>query len=279
MALLALPDDETLLIQHWTLSPDDLAVIVRRRRPHNRLGFAIQLCALRYPGRLLRPGELIPHAPLAFVAEQLRVEPEVLADYAMRGPTRYEQLDALRDAFGFTPLSRPRHPRTQQRRGGKCAETRHLLPSHRPCPRSRAASAEPSGERAQPRSWRNRLVEHHLPTSGPDASRQLGTPSPARSAATSVATRLATHQSHRRLSLDRSRDTIGSAPATPPDPRRRRSGKTLAYIWARSMYRPHPGRTGRDEGVELDRGPARPRAAVRHGEDQTAGRWYGSCSH
>lgn len=106
-ALLALPDDETLLIQHWTLSQDDLAVIERRRRPHNRLGFAIQLCALRYPGRLLRPGELIPHAPLAFVAEQLQVEPEMLADYAMRGPTRYEQLDALRDAFGFTPLSRP----------------------------------------------------------------------------------------------------------------------------------------------------------------------------
>ena len=59
-ALLALPDDETLLVQHWTLSRDDLAIIVRRRRPHNRLGFAIQLCALRYPGRFLRPGELIP---------------------------------------------------------------------------------------------------------------------------------------------------------------------------------------------------------------------------
>jgi len=106
-ALLALPDEETLLVQHWTLSQDDLTVIVRRRRPHNRLGFAIQLCALRYPGRLLRPGELIPHAPLAFVAEQLKVASEALADYAMRGSTRYEQLDALRDAFGFTPLSRP----------------------------------------------------------------------------------------------------------------------------------------------------------------------------
>jgi TnpA family transposase len=78
-ALLALPDDETLLVQHWTLSRDDLAIIVRRRRPHNRLGFAIQLCALRYPGRFLRPGELIPDTPLAFVAEQLQVGPEVLA--------------------------------------------------------------------------------------------------------------------------------------------------------------------------------------------------------
>src|SRR3546814_10237005 len=107
MALLALHDDETTLVKHWTLSEYDRAIIVRRRRPHNRLGFAIQLCALRYPGRLLRPGELIPDTPLAFVAEQLQIAPEVLADYATRGPTRYEQLDALREGFGFTQFSRP----------------------------------------------------------------------------------------------------------------------------------------------------------------------------
>jgi len=103
--LLTLPDDETLLVQHWTLSQNDLAVIVRRRRPHNRPGFAIQICALRYPGRLLRPGELIPDTPLSFVAEQLQVGPEVRADYATRGPTRYEQLDGLRDVFRFTAFT------------------------------------------------------------------------------------------------------------------------------------------------------------------------------
>ena len=107
VALLALPDDEALLVRYWTLSDDDLAAIVRRRRPHNRLGFAVQLCALRYPGRLLRPGELISQRPLAFVAEQLDVPPDSLANYAARGPTRYEQLDSLRELFGFTPMSRP----------------------------------------------------------------------------------------------------------------------------------------------------------------------------
>src|SRR5208283_2618574 len=59
-ALLALPTAEPDLIRHYTLSPADLAVIARRRRPHNRLGFAIQLCALRQgrvsPAR--RPGSL-----------------------------------------------------------------------------------------------------------------------------------------------------------------------------------------------------------------------------
>ena len=106
-ALLALPQAEPELVRYWTLSPDDLRTIVSRRRPHNRLGFAVQLCALRYPGRLLRPGELIHDVPLAFVADQLDVDPHALADYASRGPTRYEQLDTLRDVFGFRPLDRP----------------------------------------------------------------------------------------------------------------------------------------------------------------------------
>ena len=104
-ALFALPTKEAMFVRHWTLSADDLALIVSRRRSHNRLGFAVKLCALRYPGRLLRPGELIPTAPLAFVAEQLQVSPEVLAEYAIRGPTRYEQLGTLRDVFGFSTLT------------------------------------------------------------------------------------------------------------------------------------------------------------------------------
>ncbi|WP_265000942.1 DUF4158 domain-containing protein, partial [Komagataeibacter europaeus] len=67
----------------------------------------IQLCALRHPGRLLRPGELIPQIPLAFIGDQLGIEPDALADYAMRGPTRYEQLDTLRGTFGFQQFCRP----------------------------------------------------------------------------------------------------------------------------------------------------------------------------
>jgi TnpA family transposase len=99
--LLALPADEATLVRQWTLSTADLAVVERRRRDHNRLGFALQLCALRYPGRLLRPGEPIPAEALRFVAEQVGAEPDTLAGYATRRQTRYRQLDALRQAFGF----------------------------------------------------------------------------------------------------------------------------------------------------------------------------------
>jgi Domain of unknown function (DUF4158) len=103
-SLLALPATEADLVRHWTLDRADLAAVDRRRGGHNQFGFALQLCALRYPGRLLRPGELIPLEALHFVADQLGAEPEALASYATRFQTRYEQLDALREAFGFAEL-------------------------------------------------------------------------------------------------------------------------------------------------------------------------------
>jgi TnpA family transposase len=84
-------------------------VIARRRGPHNRLGFALQLCALRHPGRLIRPGELVPLEVVRFLGEQLDVDPDALADYAARAPTRYDQLDVLRAIFGFRSFSQPDH--------------------------------------------------------------------------------------------------------------------------------------------------------------------------
>jgi TnpA family transposase len=88
-ALFGLPIDEPALIRHYTLSDDDLSHVRRRRRPRNRLGFALQLCALRYPGRLLQPGEVIPEAVLAFIGAQLGVSSDDLLDYGAREATRY----------------------------------------------------------------------------------------------------------------------------------------------------------------------------------------------
>lgn len=105
--LFVLPASEANLALHWTLTPADLSIIHRCRRDHNRLGFALQLCALRYPGRLLRPGERIPGAALQHLATQLKVARNTLADYAARFQTRYEQLDDLRRTFGFVAMERP----------------------------------------------------------------------------------------------------------------------------------------------------------------------------
>ena len=49
-SLLALPDNRDDLIRRYTLSPSDIAIIRQRRGAANRLGFAVQLSYLRYPG-------------------------------------------------------------------------------------------------------------------------------------------------------------------------------------------------------------------------------------
>ncbi len=61
--LLAFPEDESELIRLYTLSHDDRAYVRAHRGTHNRLGIAVQLCYLRFPGRTLAADEF-PFAPL-----------------------------------------------------------------------------------------------------------------------------------------------------------------------------------------------------------------------
>ena len=75
-ALFDLPTDEAALLRHHTLSDDDIEHIRVRRGGHNRLGFALQLCAFRYPGRILVAGEAIPLNVLRFIAAQLGMRTE-----------------------------------------------------------------------------------------------------------------------------------------------------------------------------------------------------------
>jgi TnpA family transposase len=100
-ALFDLPTDQAALLRNYTLADDDLEIIRARHRPHNRFGFAQQLCALRCPGRLLAPGEVITEAVTRFLAAQLGLRPDDLGDYAAREETRREHLAALREVYGY----------------------------------------------------------------------------------------------------------------------------------------------------------------------------------
>ncbi len=59
--LFALPDTQDELIRHYTSSDADLSIIRQRRGAANRLGFAVQLCYLRFPGIVLGADERRPH--------------------------------------------------------------------------------------------------------------------------------------------------------------------------------------------------------------------------
>ncbi|HZH11903.1 MAG TPA: DUF4158 domain-containing protein [Microvirga sp.] len=72
--MLRIPDDEESLIRHHTLSPQDRLQPEVRRRSHNQLGYAVQLCIMRYPG-VLEMGEDPPAPAVSCVAEQLGIAP------------------------------------------------------------------------------------------------------------------------------------------------------------------------------------------------------------
>lgn len=103
--LFDLPTDEATLLHHYTLVDDDIEHIRTRRQARNRLGFALQLCAFRYPGRLLMPGEIIPLEVSRFLAAQLGERSEDLACYAETDVTRRRHLIDLRGIYGFKMFS------------------------------------------------------------------------------------------------------------------------------------------------------------------------------
>lgn len=104
--LLAFPDDESELIRLCTLSADDLAFVRAHRGEHNRLGIAVQLCYLRFPGRTLSAGEA-PHAPvLGMVAAQLDLPPGLWDHYAIRDETRREHVLEVLARLGLESFRR-----------------------------------------------------------------------------------------------------------------------------------------------------------------------------
>ena len=90
-SLLAAPADERTLIRYASLSGEDLDLILSKRGHRNQLGFAVQICLMRFPGRALALNE-IPSALLHFLGDQLGVSPAAFADYARRHETRREHL-------------------------------------------------------------------------------------------------------------------------------------------------------------------------------------------
>jgi TnpA family transposase len=72
-SLFDIPESQDDLIRLYTLSDADLALIRQHRGAQNRLGFAVQLCYMRYPGILLA-ANAAPFDPLLnIVSEQLKV--------------------------------------------------------------------------------------------------------------------------------------------------------------------------------------------------------------
>ncbi len=89
------------IARYYTFSPDDLASIARHRRDANRLGFAVQLALLRFPGRSLTDVSEVPAPILTHIADQVGVKVNAFDQYGLRENTLYEHLEEIRREFGF----------------------------------------------------------------------------------------------------------------------------------------------------------------------------------
>ncbi|MCD8500469.1 MAG: DUF4158 domain-containing protein [Bacillaceae bacterium] len=93
------------LAYYYTLTQSDIEVIKRRRRDHNRLGFAIQICLFRYPGWSLSDIKNIPDKVINYVAKQLQVDPIEFKQYSEREQTKHEHMEEIRKHYGFSNFS------------------------------------------------------------------------------------------------------------------------------------------------------------------------------
>lgn len=100
------PADREAIERTYTLGPDDLAQVGRRRRGANRIGFAVQLCYLRHPGRALAPGEAPPDVMLRALCEQLGGSSADFTGYADRGPTLREHRAEIEALLGLRAFER-----------------------------------------------------------------------------------------------------------------------------------------------------------------------------
>lgn len=99
------PNGEWELAAHYTFSKHDLSIINRHRQDYNRLGFAVQLALLRFPGWSITDIKDVPNFLIEYLAKQLNIAPEVFLLYARRENTLWDHLKEIRDEYNFSTFT------------------------------------------------------------------------------------------------------------------------------------------------------------------------------
>lgn len=99
--LMAPPSSDREVAMYCTLSPDEVEAVVRKRTAAARLGFAVSLVYLRYPGRVRNVEERPNDMMLAFLADQVDANTSDLTIYDQRPQTRREHIAQIVAWFGY----------------------------------------------------------------------------------------------------------------------------------------------------------------------------------
>ena len=82
-----------VMAKYYTLSEEDIYHIQTHRRDTNKLGFAIQLCCIKYPGWGFTSTKAIPEKVLNYVSKQLGISPINIHSYGERKNTRTKHIE------------------------------------------------------------------------------------------------------------------------------------------------------------------------------------------
>jgi Domain of unknown function (DUF4158) len=93
------------LIACWTLVGDDWA-LVGNKAGATRLGFALMLKYFELDARFPRHAGDVPRAAVDYVAEQVKVDPGLFAEYAWSGRTIEYHRAQIREALDFRESTR-----------------------------------------------------------------------------------------------------------------------------------------------------------------------------
>lgn len=92
------------LERFFFLDDEDRRLIGKRRGDHSRLGFALQVCTVRYVGLFLQDPLAVPWSVVEYLAEQLDIgDPSCVKRYTEREKTAYEHAWEIQEAFAYHP--------------------------------------------------------------------------------------------------------------------------------------------------------------------------------
>ena len=100
-----IPEDEWILGTYFTFSKRDLEIVNKRRREENRLGFAVQLAVLRYPGWPYTHIKSIPKSVIHYISKQIGATPSSISLYPQRENTLWDHLKELRSEYDFVTFT------------------------------------------------------------------------------------------------------------------------------------------------------------------------------
>ncbi|MCB2013202.1 MAG: DUF4158 domain-containing protein [Geminicoccaceae bacterium] len=106
--LFGFPQTEDGIIRFCTLDDDDLRWVMSHRGAGNRLGFALQLCCLRYFGRLLERGEQPPSSILRYLGEQTETLAGNFSGYGRRYETQRRHGKEIAARLGLSKVTSAR---------------------------------------------------------------------------------------------------------------------------------------------------------------------------